>query len=375
MEFETRAIHDGQDPDETTGAAIVPIYQTSTYVQDSPEEHKGYEYSRTANPTRTALQTSIASLEGGEFGIAFASGMAAEDAIVRLLKPGDHVVLGDDVYGGTRRLFEKVMAPFGLEFTSIDMTSLDAIGDAIKDTTAMIWVETPTNPYLRIIDIAGVASLAKDAGAMMVVDNTFATPYLQRPLELGADIAVHSTTKYLGGHSDVVGGAAVTSDAGLAERLAFLQNAAGGVPGPFDSWLVLRGIKTLALRMAKHCSNAQAVAEFLESHSAVRAVHFPGLPSHPSHGLARKQMDGYGGMVSFELETEDAARRVCSRTKLFFLAESLGGVESLIEHPASMTHASIKETPFAVAPELLRLSVGIEHPDDLIADLDAALAG
>ena len=375
MEFETRAIHDGQDPDETTGAAIVPIYQTSTYVQDSPEEHKGYEYSRTANPTRTALQTSIASLEGGEFGVAFASGMAAEDAIVRLLKPGDHVVLGDDVYGGTRRLFEKVMAPFGLEFTSIDMTSLDAIGDAIKDTTAMIWVETPTNPYLRIIDIAGVASLAKDAGAMMVVDNTFATPYLQRPLELGADIAVHSTTKYLGGHSDVVGGAAVTSDAGLAERLAFLQNAAGGVPGPFDSWLVLRGIKTLALRMAKHCSNAQAVAESLESHSAVRAVHFPGLPSHPSHGLARKQMDGYGGMVSFELETEDAARRACSRTKLFFLAESLGGVESLIEHPASMTHASIKETPFAVAPELLRLSVGIEHPDDLIADLDAALAG
>jgi cystathionine gamma-synthase len=301
--------------------------------------------------------------------------MAAEDAIVRLLKPGDHVVLGDDVYGGTRRLFEKVMAPFGLEFTSIDMTSLDAIGDAIKDTTAMIWVETPTNPYLRIIDIAGVASLAKDTGAMMVVDNTFATPYLQRPLELGADIAVHSTTKYLGGHSDVVGGAAVTSDAGLAERLAFLQNAAGGVPGPFDSWLVLRGIKTLALRMAKHCSNAQAIAEFLESHSAVRAVHFPGLPSHPSHGLARKQMDGYGGMVSFELETEDAARGACSRTKLFFLAESLGGVESLIEHPASMTHASIKETPFAVAPELLRLSVGIEHPDDLIADLDAALAG
>lgn len=377
MEFETRAIHIGQDPDEATGAAIVPIYQTSTYVQRAPTEHKGYEYSRTANPTRTALQASIASLEGGTYGLAFGSGMAAEDAIIHLLSPGDHVVLGDDVYGGTRRLFEKVMAPFGLEFTSVDMTSLDGIASAVGDHTKMVWIETPTNPFLRIVDIAGVVGIARQAETepLVVVDNTFATPYLQRPLELGADISVHSTTKYLGGHSDVIGGALVTSDDGLAERLTFLQNAIGAVPGPFDCWLVLRGIKTLALRMEKHSTNAQAIAEFLSEHPSVKAVHFPGLASDPGHELARKQMDAFGGMVSFELASPSEARRVSSVTRLFFLAESLGGVESLIEHPASMTHASISDTPHAVPPELIRLSVGIEHPDDLIADLEEALAG
>lgn len=374
MKFETRAIHVGQEPDPATGAAIVPIYQTSTYVQEEPGKHKGFEYSRTSNPTRVALEAALASLEDAKHCLAFASGMAAEDTILRLLKPGDHVILGDDVYGGTRRLFEKVLAPFGLEFTSVDMTSLDKVKGALTPATRMIWVETPTNPYLRIADISGLAEISKQAGSLLVADNTFATPYLQRPLSLGADLVVHSTTKYLGGHSDVVGGAACTNNDEVAERLFFLRNAIGGVPGPFDSWLVLRGLKTLAVRMRAHCKNARRIVEFLTEHPSVSKVWYPGLEDHPGHATAARQMDDFGGMVSFEVGSKEEAIGVVSKTTLFFLAESLGGVESLIEHPGEMTHASIAESPFAVSENLIRLSVGIEHPDDLIDDLKSALS-
>lgn len=374
MRFETKAIHVGQDPDPATGAAVVPIYQTSTYVQEEVGKHKGYEYSRTRNPTRTALETALAALEGASHGLAFGSGMAAEDTVLRLLSSGDHVVMGDDVYGGTRRLFEKVLDRFGLEFTSVDTTRPEAVREAIRPSTRMIWIETPTNPYLRIADIAAIADVAKGTGALLVLDNTFATPYLQRPLSLGADVVVHSTTKYLGGHSDVVGGAVCTSDDDLAGRLAFLQNAVGGVPGPFDCWLVLRGVKTLAVRMERHCRNATRVAEFLKEHPLVARVWYPGLPDHPGHEVAARQMSGFGGMVSFEVASREEALRIVSRTKLFFLAESLGGVESLIEHPAAMTHASIADSPFRVSEDLIRLSVGLEHVDDLIDDLKSALS-
>lgn len=374
MRFETKAIHAGQDPDPATGAAVVPIYQTSTYVQEEVGKHKGYEYSRTRNPTRTALETALAALEGASHGLAFGSGMAAEDTVLRLLSSGDHVVMGDDVYGGTRRLFEKVLDRFGLEFTSVDTTRPEAVREAIRPSTRMIWIETPTNPYLRIADIAAIADVAKGTGALLVLDNTFATPYLQRPLSLGADVVVHSTTKYLGGHSDVVGGAVCTSEDDLAGRLAFLQNAVGGVPGPFDCWLVLRGVKTLAIRMERHCRNAARVAEFLQEHPLVARVWYPGLPDHPGHDVAARQMSGFGGMVSFEVASREEALRIVSRTRLFFLAESLGGVESLIEHPAAMTHASIADSPFRVSENLIRLSVGIEHVDDLIDDLKSALS-
>jgi cystathionine gamma-synthase len=373
VKFNTRAIHVGQDPDPSTGAAVVPLYQTSTYVHTEVGKHKGYEYSRTANPTRRALETCLASLEEADFGFAFGSGMAAEDTVLRLLNAGDHVVLGDDVYGGTRRLFDRVLTRFGLEFSSVDTTSADEVREAMRPNTRMVWLETPTNPYLRITDIAAVSEIAHTAGALAVVDNTFATPVLQRPLSLGADIVVHSTTKYLGGHSDVVGGAACTSDPEVGEQIKFLQNAVGGIPGPFDSWLVLRGVKTLGLRMERHCENAGKVAEFLVDHPRVEKVWYPGLKSHPGHEIAQRQMEGFGGMISFEASGLEQALKIVSKTKLFFLAESLGGVESLIEHPAAMTHASIAGTPYAVSDKLVRLSVGIEDVEDLIADLRSAL--
>jgi len=374
--FETRAIHAGQDPDPATGAVIPPIYQTSTYAQKRVGEHRGYEYSRTGNPTRSALEICLASLEEGDHGLAFASGMAAIDAVARLLEPGDHVVVGNDVYGGTFRLFERVWAGWGLTFSYVDPTDLAAVEAGFTSATKMVWLETPTNPLLRLADIQAIADLAHARGALVVVDNTFATPFGQRPLTLGADVVVHSTTKYLGGHSDVVGGAVVTRDESIHQRLAFLQNAAGAVPGPFDCWLVLRGIKTLALRMRAHEANALALARFLEDHPAVEQVFYPGLPSHPQHELARRQMDNFGGMVSFRVRGgEEAARWVVERTRLFILAESLGGVESLIELPAAMTHASVRGSPLEVPPDLIRLSVGVEHIADLQADLEQALAG
>ena len=373
--FATRAIHVGQEPDPRTGAVVVPIYQTSTFVQDAVGQHRGYEYARTGNPTRAALQECLASLEGAEACVAFASGLSAEDAIFRLCEPGDHVVMADDVYGGTWRQVSKVHEPWGLGVTPVDLSDLDATRAAITDRTRLVWVETPTNPLLKVVDIAALAEIAHAAGARLVVDNTFATPALQRPLELGADLVVHSTTKYLGGHSDVVGGA-VCTDLATAERLAFLQNAVGAVPGPFDSWLTLRGIKTLELRMERHCTNAMAVAEMLAEHPRVVDVRYPGLPGHPQHELATTQMAGYGGMVSFRVEGgAQAAMDVAARTRLFFLAESLGGVESLIEHPGVMTHASVAGTALEVPDDLLRISVGIERVEDLVADLHQALEG
>lgn len=373
--FATRAIHVGQEPDPRTGAVVVPIYQTSTFVQDAVGQHRGYEYARTGNPTRTALQECLASLEGAEACVAFASGLSAEDAIFRLCEPGDHVVMADDVYGGTWRQVSKVHEPWGLGVTPVDLSDLDATRAAITDRTRLVWVETPTNPLLKVVDIAALAEIAHAAGARLVVDNTFATPALQRPLELGADLVVHSTTKYLGGHSDVVGGA-VCTDLATAEQLAFLQNAVGAVPGPFDSWLTLRGIKTLELRMERHCTNAMAVAEMLAEHPRVVDVRYPGLPAHPQHELATTQMTGYGGMVSFRVEGgAQAAMDVAARTRLFFLAESLGGVESLIEHPGVMTHASVAGTALEVPDDLLRISVGIERVEDLVADLHQALEG
>ena len=374
--FETLAIHAGQEPDPTTGAVVVPIYQTSTYVQEEVGQHKGYEYSRSGNPTRTALETCLAALEQGTRGLAFASGLAAEDTVLRtMLNPGDHVVIPDDTYGGTYRLFAKVLERWGVTHTPAALGDLDAARAAITGATKLIWCETPTNPLLGIADIAGLATLAHDAGARLVVDNTFASPYLQQPLTLGADVVLHSTTKYLGGHSDVVGGGVVVRDAGLGEELAYHQNAMGSVPGPFDAWLTLRGIKTLGVRMDRHSENAEQVVELLSRHKAVASVLYPGLPDHPGHDLASKQMRAYGGMVSFRLKDGEAkALDVCRRTKVFTLGESLGGVESLIEHPGRMTHASVAGSQLEVPADLVRLSVGIESADDLLADLERALA-
>lgn len=373
--FETLAIHAGQPPDPVTGAVMTPIYQTATYVQSEVGVFKGYEYSRTDNPTRTALQSCLAALEGAEFGLAFASGLAATDTLFRLVAPGEHVLLGDDVYGGTYRLLDKIMRGYGVQFDPVDMADLDAVAAALRPETRLVWLETPTNPRLRLADIAAVSQLAHQGGAKVAVDNTFATPFLQQPLALGADFVVHSTTKYLGGHSDVVGGAILTSDAEAYERLKFLQNAIGAVPGPMDCWLVLRGLKTLAVRMERHCANAQRIAAFLVEHPAVARVHYPGLPTDPGHALAARQMRDFGGMISFVLKGgEPAARKIAAATRIFTLAESLGGVESLIEHPAAMTHASVADSPLAVDPGLVRLSVGIEHVEDLLADLEQALA-
>jgi len=374
--FNTRAIHAGQEPDPATGAVVVPVHLTSTYKQDGVGGLRGgYEYSRSANPTRTALQEALAALEQGSAGMAFASGLAAEDTLLRTVcEPGTHVVMAGDAYGGTFRLISRVLSRWGVTHTPADLADLDAVRGAIEPSTRVIWCETPTNPLLNIADIAGLAQVAHDAGALLVVDNTFASPYLQQPLTLGADVVVHSTTKYLGGHSDVVGGALVTADAELGERLAYNQNAMGAVAGPFDAWLVMRGIKTLGVRMDRHQANAARIAEFLLGRSDVAAVLYPGLPDHPGHEIAAKQMSGFGGMLSFRLAGgEEQALKVCERAQLFTLAESLGGVESLIEHPGRMTHASAAGSPLEVPSDLVRLSVGIEDVDDLLADLEQAL--
>jgi cystathionine gamma-synthase len=374
MDFETRAIHAGQEPDPATGAIITPIYQTSTYVQEAVGEHKGYDYSRVANPTRTALQLCLANLESADHGIAFSSGIGATTTLMHLLNPGDRTVLIADVYGGVYRLTSQVYEPKGYEFAYVPADEFDAnLAAHLDERTKLVWAETPSNPVLNVVDIRRAADAAHAVGALLVVDNTFASPYLQRPLELGADIVVHSTTKYLGGHSDVIGGFVATNDHAIAERLYFLQKSLGAVPGPFDSWLVLRGIKTLALRMQKHCENARAIAEFLDGHPRVEKVLYPGLASHPGHEIASRQMRDFGGMVSFLAASEEEAVELVARTKLFQLAESLGGVESLIEHPARMTHASTADAPFAAPRNLVRLSVGIESAEDLIADLEAAL--
>jgi cystathionine beta-lyase/cystathionine gamma-synthase len=373
--FDTRAIHAGQPPDPATGAVVPPIYQTSTFAQAAPGVHKGYEYSRTANPTRTALEACLASLEEAHYGLAFASGMAALTTVAYLLNPGDRVLAPDDVYGGTYRLFVRVLRRYGIETTFVDMTDLQQVEAALQSRPRLVLLETPTNPYLKILDIARIAEMAHARDALVAVDNTFASPYFQRPLALGADIVVHSTTKYLGGHSDVVGGAVLTNSQDIYQTLQFHQNAAGAVPGPFDCWLVLRGIKTLAVRMERHAANARRVAQFLRGHPAVVRVFYPGLPDHPGHDLARRQMTGFGGMVSFIVAGGGAAARaVASATRIFTLAESLGGVESLVDHPASMTHASLAGSPLQVDDGLIRLSVGLEHPDDLIEDLGQALA-
>jgi len=375
--FDTLAIHAGQEPDATTGAVVPPIYQVSTYKQDGVGGLRGgYEYSRSANPTRTALEECLAALEAGRRGLAFASGLAAEDCLLRTVcRPGNHVVVPNDAYGGTYRLFAKVLERWGLAYTSVDLGDLDAVYAALRPgDTKLLWVETPTNPLLNVADIAALAAVAHDADALLAVDNTFASPYLQQPLTLGADVVMHSTTKYMGGHSDVVGGALVVADAALGEELTFNQNAMGGVPGPFDCWLVLRGLRTLGVRMDRHCANAERVVELLQAHPAVSRVLYPGLPDHPGHEAAAKQMKAYGGMVSFLVRGgEQAAINVCNRTKLFTLAESLGGVESLIEHPGRMTHASAAGSPLEVPGDLVRLSVGIETVDDLLADLTRAL--
>jgi cystathionine gamma-synthase len=377
--FETRAIHAGQEPDPLTGAVVPPIYQVSTYAQDGVGGLRGgYEYSRSANPTRTALEECLAELEapGAGIGLAFASGLAAEDTLLRtVLRPGDHAVIPDDAYGGTYRLFSRVAEPWGVTHTPVRLTDLAAVVAAIEPgRTKLIWVETPTNPLLTVADIAALAEIAHAHGLLLVVDNTFASPYLQQPLLLGADVVVHSTTKYLGGHSDVIGGALITTNVALAEQLRYHQNAMGAVPGPFDSWLVLRGVKTLGVRMDRHCANARAVVEFLQDHPAVETVYWPGLPDHAGHEAAVRQMKDFGGMVSFQVRGgEQAALDVCARTTVFTLGESLGGVESLIEHPARMTHASAAGSPLEVPNSLIRLSVGIESIDDLIADLEQAL--
>ncbi|MEU4464884.1 cystathionine gamma-synthase [Streptomyces sp. NPDC024017] len=374
--FETLAIHAGNTADPLTGAVVPPIYQVSTYKQDGVGGLRGgYEYSRSANPTRTALEENLAALEGGRRGLAFASGLAAEDCLLRtLLSPGDHVVIPNDAYGGTFRLFAKVVARWGVEWSVADTSDPAAVRAALTPKTKVVWVETPSNPLLGITDIAAVAQVARDAGARLVVDNTFATPYLQQPLALGADIVVHSLTKYMGGHSDVVGGALITGDADLGEELAFHQNAMGAVAGPFDSWLVLRGTKTLSVRMDRHSENAVKVADMLTRHARVTSVLYPGLPEHPGHEVAAKQMKSFGGMVSFRVEGgEEAAVEVCNRARIFTLGESLGGVESLIEHPGRMTHASVAGSALEVPADLVRLSVGIENADDLLEDLQQAL--
>jgi cystathionine gamma-synthase len=375
--FETLAIHAGQDPEARTGAVIPPIYQTSTYAQDAVgSPRQGYEYSRSGNPTRDALQECLAALEGGSVGLAFASGLAAEDTLLRTVcQPGDHVVIPDDAYGGTYRLFAKVLERWGVDYTAAKVSDPAAVRAAIRPgTTRLVWVETPTNPLLGIADIAALAAVAHDANALLVVDNTFASPYLQQPLALGADVVIHSTTKYIGGHSDVVGGALVVADAELGDRLRYHQNAMGGINGPFDAWLTLRGVKTLAVRMDRHCDNAERIAAYLDGHPKVAEVLYPGLPSHPGHEVAAKQMRRFGGMISFRAAGgEEHAVEICNRAKLFVLAESLGGVESLIEHPGRMTHASAAGSPLEVPGDLVRLSVGIETVEDLLADLEQAL--
>jgi cystathionine gamma-synthase len=375
MDFETRAIHDGQEPDPATGAITTPIYQTSTYVQDAVGEHKGYDYARVANPTRTALQQCLASLESAAHGVAFSSGLGAVTTLMHLIDPGQRVVLIADVYGGVYRMTSQVYEPKGYRFDYLPADAFASLADHLDDNTRMVWIETPSNPMLNVVDIRAAADAAHAAGALLVVDNTFATPYLQRPLELGADVVVHSTTKYLGGHSDVIGGFAATNDPTIAERLYFLQKSLGAVPGPFDCWLVLRGVKTLALRMRKHCENAIAIAYALTRNRHVEQVLYPGLPTHPGHAIAARQMRDFGGMVSFLAESAEEAVALAARTTLFKLAESLGGVESLIEVPARMTHASTATAPFAAPPNLVRLSVGIESAEDLIEDLESALVG
>ncbi|WP_371498827.1 cystathionine gamma-synthase [Kitasatospora sp. NBC_00374] len=374
--FETLAIHAGQEADPQTGAVVTPIYQVSTYKQDGVGGLRGgYEYSRSANPTRTALEECLAALEGGSRGLAFASGLAAEDTLLRtVLKPGDHIVIPNDAYGGTFRLFAKVLTRWGVDFSVANMQDLATVREQLRPNTRAVWVETPSNPLLGIADLAGLAEIAHGAGAILVVDNTFASPYLQQPIALGADVVVHSTTKYMGGHSDVVGGALVAAEAGLGEELAYHQNAMGAVSGPFDAWLVLRGIKTLGVRMDRHSSNAEKIVELLSGHAKVSQVLYPGLPEHPGHDIAAKQMKAFGGMVSFRVAGgEEAAVEVCNRAKLFTLGESLGGVESLIEHPGRMTHASVAGSALEVPADLVRVSVGIESIDDLLADLQQAL--
>ena len=375
--FETRAIHAGQEPDPRTGAVVPPVYQVSTYAQDGVGGlREGYEYSRSGNPTRHALEECLASLEHGARGLAFASGLAAEDTLLRAVtKPGDHAIIGNDAYGGTYRLFARVAAPWGLEHTPVDLTDLDAVRAAVRPgVTRIVWAETPTNPLLTVVDIAALAEIAHESGAILVVDNTFASPYLQQPLLLGADVVVHSTTKYLGGHSYVIGGGLVVSDGELGEQLAYHQNAMGSVPGPWDSWLVLRGIKTLGVRMDRHCANARDIVDVLTRHSRVVEVLYPGLPGHRGYDVAQRQMRNFGGMVSFRVAGGvDAAVDLCGRTRVFTLGESLGGVESLIEHPGRMTHASAAGSPLEVPDDLVRLSVGIESSADLVADLEEAL--
>ena len=375
MDFETRAIHEGQEPDPATGAITTPIYQTSTYLQEAVGKNKGYDYSRSGNPTRTALETCLASLESADHGLAFSSGLGATTTIMHLVSPGERVVCVNDVYGGVYRMFSQVYEPKGYDFTFLSAQEIgSSLADHLDEKTRIVWLESPTNPLLNVIDIAAAAEAAHAVGALVVVDNTFATPYLQRPLELGADIVVHSTTKYLGGHSDVIGGFAATNDPTVAERLRFLQKSLGAVPGPFDAWLVLRGVKTLAVRMRQHSENARRIAAFLEEHEAVERVFYPGLPDHPGHEIAARQMADFGGMISFLAGSEEAAIRLVGETRVWKLAESLGGVESLIEQPAQMTLASTANAPFAVPSNLVRLSVGIESADDLVADLEHALA-
>ncbi len=374
----TRLIHAGVEPDPSTGAIMTPIYQTSTYVQAAPGEHKGYEYARTQNPTRTALQNALAAIENGKFGLSFGSGMAATDAVAKLLQPGDEVIVANDLYGGTYRIFTKVFANYGIKFHFIDMSNAENIRQYISGNTKMIWTETPTNPLLNIVDIEACAKISKEHKLLLVVDNTFASPYLQNPLDWGADIVLHSATKYLGGHSDVVHGALVMNDAGLEEKLRFIQNSCGAVPGPHDCWLVLRGIKTLHVRMQRHCENGEKIANYLRNHPKVGKVIWCGFEDHPNHAIAKKQMRGFGGMISFILKEDkvEAAMEVLKKTKLFALAESLGGVESLIGHPASMTHGSIpreERIKNGLADSLIRLSVGIEDVDDLIDDLNNAI--
>jgi cystathionine gamma-synthase len=374
MDFETRAIHEGQEPDPATGAVTVPIYQTSTFAQEAVGQNKGYDYARSANPTRTALQICLASLESAEHGVAFASGMAAVTTVMHLVHPSERIVSVNDVYGGVYRLLSQVYEPKGYDVTFLSSDQInDGLGEHLDEKTRIVWLESPTNPLLNLIDIEAAAKAAHEVGAIVVVDNTFASPYLQRPLELGADVVLHSTTKYIGGHSDLIGGFVATNDPTIAERLYFLQKSLGGVPGPFDSWLVLRGLKTLAVRMERHCENARRIAEYLESHQAVEQVLYPGLPRHPGHEIAKRQMRDFGGMISFLAGSEEEAVELVARTKIWTLAESLGGVESLIEHPAQMTHASTADSPFPIPKNLIRLSVGIESVDDLIADLEAAL--
>jgi cystathionine beta-lyase/cystathionine gamma-synthase len=375
VEFETRAIHAGQQPDPATGAITTPIYQTSTYVQDAVGEHKGYDYSRAGNPTRAALETCLASLEGAEHGTAFGSGLGAATTLMHLVNPGDRVVAVNDVYGGVYRMFSQVYEPKGYAFEWVSAGEMNTnLAAHLDESTRIIWLETPTNPMLNIIDIRASAEAAHEVGALVVVDNTFATPFLQQPLSLGADVVLHSTTKYLGGHSDLIGGFLATNDPTIAERLRFLQKSLGAIPGPFDCWLVLRGLKTLAVRMRQHCASALAIAGFLELHSRVEKVFYPGLPHHPGHAIAAGEMRDFGGMVSFLAESEQEAVDLVARTKIWKLAESLGGVESLIEVPARMTHASTVDSPFAAPPNLIRLSVGLESADDLLADLEVALA-